>query len=308
MTTLTPIEWCDYSSNPIKYHNRETGNVVWACVKKSDGCTNCYSEALARRWNKGLPFARPNIDKVEPFLDEKELRQLATDPKLSGTRVFIGDMTDIFGSWVPDAMLAHLFGVFASRKDVTFLCLTKRPERAATLLGSVRFPYDVRSTGHLDWPLANVWLGTSVENQEAADERIPHLLKVPAAVRFLSCEPLLGPVDLFRYSEWEGALRGVGVVLSGGRTPDTPDYPSEGYDDSYPGIDWVIIGGESGPKYRPMEITWLNDLANQCLNADVPVYVKQDSGLYPGRQGRIPECRWLHQFPAPAAVAPGDRP
>lgn len=125
------------------------------------------------------------------------------------------------------------------------------------------------------FPLPNVWVGTSVEDQRAADERIPHLLKIPAAVRFLSCEPLLGPVDLWHYDEDEGAMRGPGVIVSGGMTPSTPDFPPEGYDDSQPGIDWVIVGGESGPGARACNLEWIHSLVRQCRDAAVPVFVKQ---------------------------------
>jgi hypothetical protein len=117
----------------------------------------------------------------------------------------------------------------------------------------------------------------------------------------LSCEPLLGSVNLWECDEWNGRLVGVGIIASGGRTPDTADYPSEGYDDSYPGIDWVIVGGESGARHRQMQLGWLTSIVDQCREADVPVFVKQDSGMYPERQGRIPDEYMLKQFPASAA-------
>jgi len=274
MTTKTAISWTDYSSNPIKYRDREDGRTVWACVKKSGGCANCYSEALALRCYKGRAFNRPNIDKVEPFFDENEAKKLLSTRAIpSGSKVFVGDMTDVFGSWVPEATLVRLFSVFAARKDVTFQVLTKRPERAAALLSKVVFPYEVRRNGHLDWPLPNVWLGTSVEDQAAADSRIPHLLSVPAAVRFLSCEPLLGTVNI------------------------DPDWMMD--------LDWVIVGGESGPKHRPMDLNAFKSICAQVRVAGgVATYVKQDSGLYPGRQGRIPDDLWLHQWPESKAMVP----
>lgn len=326
-----------YSSNPIKYRDRETGRVVWACVKKSSGCTNCYSEALALRWNKGQAFSRPNIDKVAPFLDEKEMKRLATDPKLSGKRVFIGDMTDIFGSWIPDDFLDHLFAIFAWRQDVTFQLLTKRPARMAAwfaekfqhhtidgprigwgdrsdrvfkrMQDSPHLTIDPFNDAHWNadgsykwpgWPLPNVWLGTSVENQAAADVRIPHLMAAPAAVRFLSCEPLLGRVDL-----------GFREMLCATDDPDTGP-PHTGWDRPYgrwgaacrPPISWVIVGGESGPKHRPMDLPAALDIIEQCKAAGVSVFVKQDSGQYPGRQGRIPDEMFLHQFPAAPSTQP----
>ena len=136
---------------------------------------------------------------------------------------------------------------------------------------------DYKPWGYLKklWPLPNVWLGVSVENQKAADERIPNLIKTPAAIRFLSMEPLLENVEIFRFDEEEQALRGVGVVRSGGMTPSTPDSPPEGCDDSYPGIDWVIIGGESGRGARECNLDWIHSITEQCSAAEVPVFVKQ---------------------------------
>jgi protein gp37 len=323
MSNTTAIAWTDFSSNPVKYRDRETGKTVWACVKKSTGCTHCYSEALALRWNKGRAFARPNIDKVVPFLDEQEMKRLATDPKLAGRKVFIGDMTDIFGSWVEDDILDHLFAVFAWRQDVTFQCLTKRPLRMAAWFAE-RFQHHtidgprvgwhgreervferMQDSPYIDidpfndahwktdgtyrwpgWPLPNVWLGTSVEDQRAADERIPHLLNTPAAVRFLSCEPLLGPIEFSDVTKRSDAVQQLGHKAMSG-------------------IDWVIVGGESGPGHRAMDLAWLTSIVKQCLGVDVAVFTKQDSGQYPGKQGRIPDDVWnLKQFPLAASAPP----
>jgi protein gp37 len=115
----------------------------------------------------------------------------------------------------------------------------------------------------------------SVEDQRRAEERIPHLLATPAAVRFLSCEPLLGPVDLWHMDEDAGAMRGPAVVRSGGMTSSTAHGPPEGYDDSYPGIDWVIVGGESGGGARPFDLAWARSLVAQCRAASVACFVKQ---------------------------------
>jgi protein gp37 len=320
-----------FSSNPIKYRDRETGKAVWACVKKSSGCSSCYAEALALRWNKGRAFTRPNLALVEPFLDEKEMKRLATDPKLFGKRVFVGDMTDIFGSWVPNDFLDRLFAVFALRQDVTFQCLTKRPARMAAYLGSdddverrvgqAAFPiandagmdWDYRWRKWHDgreadrWPLPNVWLGTSVENQAAADERIPHLLRTPAAVRFLSCEPLLASVDLqrVRLGKLPGQIGEFDQFIDAvrGRHCDGMGFER----DLKRGLDWVITGGESGPKHRTMDLDWARQIIEQCQRYGVATYVKQDSGLYPGRQGRIPDALWLHQFPEAHVVALAER-
>lgn len=305
----TSIGWTDFSSNPIKYRDRETGQVVWACVQAADECRHCYAEALASRWNKGHAFTRPNLAKVEPFLDEAELRLLARSPKLAGQKLFLGDMTDIFGDWVPDEWLIRLWGLFFLRQDVTWQLLTKRPKRLADFTERLTSTQAYLASQELQhdginrveqWPLPNVWAGTSAGSQRTADLFIPELLRAKVAVRTLSAEPLIASMTLWAWDEDEGALRGPGVVVSGGMMASTPDYPPEGYDDSYPGIDWVMVGGESGAGYRPMELDWLRQVVEQCKAAGVPVYVKQDAAHHPGQRGRIPDDLWIHQFPAPA--------
>lgn len=260
----TGIEWCDYSSNVIRYRNAD-GKTVWACAKVSDGCKNCYSEATAHRYRKGGPFTLQQVRKVTPYFDEGEAKKLLTSKKLSGKRVFIGDMTDVFGEWVPFEILDQLFAVFALRPDVTFQVLTKRPQRMAEYLNQSYMPGAICDTAILKfrkylhesewkehesgtykklvgptWPLENVWLGCSVEDQPNADSRLPHLRECPAAIRFLSVEPLLSKIRL-----------------------------------NLDGIDWVIIGGESGPHARPCDIDWIRSIVEQCKEADVAVFVKQ---------------------------------
>lgn len=276
----TSIEWTDFSSNPLQYRDQK-GNVVWGCVKKSSGCANCYSEAIALRFERGGPFTRAAMEGVTPFLDEKELKHILTaktvgGKPVSGSRCFLGDMTDVFGEWVPDGLLDRLFAAMALRPDVTFQILTKRADRMARYYadghrngrGTHTSVFVARQMCYLanqygidpvkldeviglggKWP-ANIWLGTSVENQPAADERIPHLLATPAAVRFLSCEPLLGPIDFRKVPEFNR----VGTDLSGW---------------------WVIVGGESGPGARPMQLEWASAIVRQCKAASVPVFVKQ---------------------------------
>jgi protein gp37 len=294
MAQETTIEWCDATSNPLKYRDRATGETVWGCLKTSPGCAHCYSEAIAQRFDRGGPYTRATMDGLEPFLDDKELRQLLRSKKLTGKRVFLGDMTDVFGEWVPDELLDRLFAVMALRPDVTFQILTKRAERTARYYarltemqdrGLVRFiesPFaaalrDVsRLAGHPlpgnaplmvidNWPLKNLWLGVSVENQAAADERIPHLLATPAGVRFLSCEPLLGPVDL---TPWIDFDKGFGA----GWEAVADDGATRYY---RPPIHWVICGCESGHGRRPMEEAWATSLAQQCETAGVAFFMKQ---------------------------------
>jgi len=167
--------------------------------------------------------------------------------------VFVNSMSDLFHEEVPEQFIIEVFAVMAAASQHTFQVLTKRPERMRAF------------TWALSWLLPNVWLGVSVENQRWT-ARIDDLRTAPAVVRFLSCEPLLGPLEL--------DLRG---------------------------IDWVIVGGESGPRYRPMRLEWLADIVAQCDAAGVPVHVKQDSGRRPGQQGRIPDHLWRRkEFPGGA--------
>jgi len=257
----TEISWTDFSSNPIRYRDA-TGRVVWACVHASDGCIHCYAETLAHRYGKGGPFTANVTAKVTPFLDEKEMRILLTSSKLTGKRVFLGDMTDVFGEWVPDEMLASLFAVLFARPDVMFQILTKRADRMRgfmTALYDQSFDAGWARTGILP----NVWLGVSVEDQRRADERIPLLLETPAAVRFLSCEPLLGPLNLKDY-----AFRCENVVH------DEPDWDGDIVEQKS-ALHWVIVGGESGPGARPCSLRDVRRIVRDCQQAAVPVFVKQ---------------------------------
>ena len=288
----THIQWCDYSANVIKYRD-EDGKSVWACVKVSAGCTNCYAEALAKRYGRGGPFTVGATAKVTPYFDEAEAKALLSPKRLpAGSKVFIGDMTDVFGPWVPDELLDRLFAVFALRPDVVFQVLTKRPERMREYLaGGERHTPIIAAMNAIAavgavairWPLPNVWLGTSVEDQVRANERIGHLLATPAAVRFLSCEPLLGPIDahdgLWQHREiTTGPMAGRGAYAE-------------------KGVDWVICGGESGPGARPCDLGWLKSIAAQCRAAGVACFFKQVSGPRPGMPAGDPDLDGLKEFP-----------
>jgi protein gp37 len=220
----TAIGWTDFSANLLKYRN-QNGEVVWACVHASEGCRFCYSEALAKRWGRGEAFTAENMKALTPFFDEKEAAQIIKSKKISGKKVFINDMTDLFGEWVSDAIIDQHFAVFAMRPDVTLQILTKRAKRmhdyfaaewhrrVAALLAANRDVFAVaddyntqfaqgRSFGsltcgpHESRVLPNVHLGVSIEDQADADARLPWLLETPAAVRWASVEPMLGQVDL----------------------------------------------------------------------------------------------------------------
>lgn len=310
----TNIEWTDFSANPLKYRDK-AGKVVWGCVKCSSGCANCYSEAIAQRFGRGGPFTAATMRDLTPFLDEKELRHILTAQKIggklvAGARCFLGDMTDVFGEWVPDELLDRLFGVLAVRHDVTFQVLTKRAERMAQyfagdyrtrlLMANVSWTVadDAAIRFGADYELKHVHFGVSVENQEAADARIPHLLKVPAAVRFLSCEPLLGAVDLTQ-AGFDG--RFVTNPLTGS-VPYRPDLGN-----SSPRINWVIVGGESGSGARMFNVEWARSLVQQCKGAGVACFVKQlgerpvradgrPLGAYDAEEGEFPRCSRCGHF------------
>ena len=248
----TSISWCTKVFNPVR-----------GCSIVSDGCRNCYAQRQAHRFNfKDGPY-------------EGLTRMTSSGPKWTGVikvvekhlddpihwhnpeRIFVGSMSDLFHPQVPDSLVLRVWRTMRLTERHTYLILTKRADR-------------MRDWSHVmnDPPLPNVHVGVSVENQAMADERIRLLLETPAAVRWLSCEPLLGPIDL---TDW--------LLME-------------------PPIDWVVVGGESGPGHRPMKIEWLESIVYQCGATATPVYVKQDSGPRPGKQGRIPDELWAHkEFP-----------
>ena len=251
--TKTSIEWAEAVWNPI------TG-----CTKVSPGCANCYAERMAKRLKamgvRGYENAvsdrgywTGNIKLVGSALYEPlHWRQ----PK----RVFVNSMSDLFHENVPDTMLSQIFGVMDQVRvtgiGTVFMILTKRPLRMYEWI-SRWFEND----DHPHKVFENVWLGVSVEDQQRADERIPLLLQTPAAVRFISSEPLLGEIKL---QGWDGVLQRnyLDREFIGDRSKRGP-------------IDWVICGGESGPKARPMHIDWARSLRDQCQAAGVPFLFKQ---------------------------------
>lgn len=239
------IEWLNGGStwNPLRARNKATGQVGWFCVHASAGCENCYAEQR----NKGffqlgtrVDYKAQNQKKVEIFLDEQTLKQPLhwKKPRL----VFPCSMTDLFGEFHTDGQIEKVFNVMYRAKAHTFIVLTKRAERMYDFVSKSAFLSNA--------PLENVWLMVSVEDQKTADERIPWLLKIPSAVRGVSYEPGLGPVRL-----------------------DWPlDHPQR---TALSQLDWVIIGGESGPRARMFDIQWAYDAVAQCLVGGVPVFVKQ---------------------------------
>jgi protein gp37 len=258
--------------------------------------------------------------------------------------IFVNSMSDLFHENVTDEMRDRIFAVMALCPRHTFQVLTKRPERMLEYVSGayvdrveeltvweqfgdcaqhiskvakwVPPEYDHTDSGHRmmnagywdwhpKWPLPNVWLGVSVENQAAADERIPMLLQTPAAVRFLSCEPLLGPVDLtcipceHNESSIAGAV-GTYNAVAGSWWPALGD-ANEEYKrrlEELPRLDWVICGGESGPGARPMEQAWAESLRDQCAAAGVAYFMKQMGSVFGPNKGHdVPAELDIKQFP-----------
>lgn len=239
MAAKSSIEWTEMTWNPV------TG-----CVKISKGCTHCYAERMAKRLT-AMGSSR-YVNGFAPTLHD-DLVDLPRRWKKPRT-VFVNSMSDLFQEAVPDDFIARVFETMAACPQHTFQILTKRSERVAAL-------------GHkLPWP-ANVWMGVSVENAKVLD-RIDDLRSVPAQVRFLSCEPLIGPL---------GAL-------------------------DLAGIHWVIVGGESGPKARPMRETWAQDIREQCEDQGIAFFFKQWGGVRKEKFGRELNGRTYDAMPGQRVI------
>jgi len=282
MADRTGIEWTDATWSP-----------TLGCTKVSPGCDNCYAMRTVHRMSfnpnekvssaaEGLTAYRPGVGPVWTNLvrelpDRLDLPLRWRKPR----RIFVDSQSDLFHERVSDEFIARVFAVMSAAAQHTFQVLTKRHGRMRSLLSDDSFVAAVRRarfafphtavTDTPAWPLPNVWLGVSVENQKWADIRIPALLDTPAAVRFLSCEPLLGPVGL---STWLPCPRPAGACgdMSGGCCECA--HPANG-----PGAnrspDWVIVGGESGRGARPMLAGWARLLRDQCVAAGIPFHFKQ---------------------------------
>ena len=284
----TGIEWTHIPGyrgetwNPLAAFDRETGERGWFCTHVSEGCRNCYAE----RMNVDQPFGMGTGHEYKhQNLKKIEWRLMNVDQPIRWQKpraVFVNSMTDLFHEDVPFEMIDKIFASMALSPEHIFLILTKRPERMAEYTTDRKTPlryYAQKITMMADaaivgdkvsvpWPLPNVWLGTSCEDQETADERVPQLLKCPAAVRFISAEPLLGPVDL---AGGEDAALSPCSYLSG-----EWDWIDEEADCvRQAGLDWVIAGGESGPGARPMHPDWVRQIRDDCETADVPFFFKQ---------------------------------
>ncbi|MFE3031537.1 DUF5131 family protein [Streptomyces canus] len=268
---MTTIEWTDEVWNPT------TG-----CDRTSPGCDGCYALTMARRL-KGMGQAKYQTDgdprTSGPGFGIATHPDALTEPLRwrKSRRVFVNSMSDLFHAHVPVEFITDVWRTMQATPQHTYQILTKRAARLPRVLDRVH-----EALG-LTEPLPNVWLGVSVESQKYADLRIPALLETPAAVRFLSCEPLLGPIDL---SPWLRPAPGCGRVDPEDGTcthPDamTPechrwaDCPARTRYEDWGGPDWVIVGGESGPKARAMHPKWARQIRDACDVAGVPFFFKQ---------------------------------
>jgi len=244
MRAASSIEWTETTWNPV------TG-----CDRVSAGCDHCYALTLAKRLqamgsprytNDGDPRTSGPGFAVTLHPDLLDAPRAWRRPRT----VFVNSMSDLFHAKVPLDFIQSVFDTMAATPQHTYQVLTKRASRLARLAPK------------LPWP-ENVWMGVSVENGDAL-RRIDFLRQVPAAVRFLSCEPLLGPLD----------------------------------DLNLDGVSWVIVGGESGPQYRPIDLSWVTGVRDKCLAADVPFFFKQWGGRTPKAAGRLLDGRVWNEMPA----------
>lgn len=236
MSSQSDIEWTNATWNPV------TG-----CTKVSPGCVHCYAERFAERWRgiKGHPYEQGFDLKI--WTERLELPMSWKEPKL----IFVNSMSDLFHEKVPLSFIKKVFATIRKAHWHRFQVLTKRSDRLAAL------------ADQLEWP-QNLWMGVSVENRRALS-RLDDLKYVPAAVRFLSVEPL---------------LEGLGKI-------------------SLDGIDWVIVGGESGPGARPMEKEWVIEIRDQCKKKSIPFFFKQWGGVFKKRAGRTLERKTWDEMPTP---------
>lgn len=261
------IQWTEATWNPV------TG-----CSKVSPGCAHCYAETLTARY-AGSPGW---IGEHRPWTPENaahnvRLRPERLDQPLRWRRprlVFVNSMSDLFHELVPDAYIEEVFGVMGQAQQHTFQVLTKRPERMRDLLQAWSARGE-RPLGLLSpaWPLPNVWLGTSIENRRFVD-RADLLRGTPAAVRFISAEPLLGP--LLMESRCNSGCR---EVLHWSDDHDCSQHDLRELD--LAGIDWLIVGGESGPGHRPMEAQWVRDLRDASQRDHNDIIGPRSGGRFP---------------------------
>ncbi|MEH6500133.1 DUF5131 family protein [Halopseudomonas aestusnigri] len=302
MGDKTGIEWTDATWNPIR-----------GCSRVSEGCRNCYAEGVAKRFSgPGMPY-EGLIAKGGQWNGKVAVVGSAIGLPLRWVkprRIFVNSMSDLFHDSVPFEVIAEIFAIMAVTTRHTYQILTKRPERMLAFFewacDGEDYPYKILDVWPPDlpwqpatggrggydncgpgWPFQNIWLGVSVEDQATADQRIPLLLQAPAAVRWISAEPLLGPVEL-PYVEFHCDLCGGTGQLARwpkgkchqcgglGHRPAISTDPRFGTPlTPMRSISWVVVGGESGAKARPMHPDWAQSIRDQCVRAGVPFLFKQ---------------------------------
>ena len=292
--TRTNIEW---TRNPEDGSKGETWPVVTGCTPVSEGCRNCYAARMAAtrlryhpryaglatiengkaRWTGEVRF---NHDVLEQPLRWKKPRM-----------VFVASMGDLFHDSVLEQFIFRVLKVTRDTPQHTYQILTKRPGRMAPVMREYYARLRAAYGSKAEEPQRNLWLGVSVENQAAADERIPWLLKTPAAVHYVSVEPMLGSVQVSHYLQCYNYDHANCNDENGKCTA----CGGEGIPNS--GLDWVICGGESGPGARPMDEDWVRDLRDQCRAAGVSFFYKQK--LVNGRKISMPmlDGRTWQEFP-----------
>jgi protein gp37 len=278
MGDKSAIEWTDATWSPV------TG-----CTKTSPACASCYIERTVPFRTKGRRFVKGHIP-----LEFHENRIDAPLRWREPRTVFVCSTSDLFHDDVPWAFIERVFDVMQEAARHTFQVLTKRADNMRMFAENWAF--------HHGGPLPNVWLGVSVENQHFADERIPLLLQTPAAVRFLSCEPLLGKVLI------DNGTHSYFTCRSTITEDEADEKESRGEDfyccdsfmehgEHYHGIDWVIAGGESGPNVRPSNPDWFRSLRDQCVAVGVPFFFKQWGGRTSKSGGRLLDGVEWNQLP-----------
>lgn len=289
MSDGTAIEWTD-----------ATWNIVNGCTVHSPGCANCYAMQLAATRLKNIPsrvgLARMHNGHAQWTGEVRFNEAVLLDPLKwrRPRRIFVCAHGDLFHEKVPDEWIDRVFAVMALCPQHSFQVLTKRAERMRKYISRLadslarwrrlgdaiageigNDAYD--TAGECFWPIANVWLGVSVEDQARADERIPDLLETPAAVRWLSCEPLLGPLDLGEWFVCPNWSDDIPMDMTTGLRECCAkcDFTGIGGFSGLPIVDWVVAGGESGRDARPMHPAWARSLRDQCAAAGVPFLFKQ---------------------------------
>ncbi|SDC30295.1 protein gp37 [Sphingomonas sp. YR710] len=295
----------------------ETWNPIVGCSLESPGCKLCYAmrDAYRKQFHPNAKIAAKyegvatNVNGHIVWTGRLNFSEDALSiplRKRKPTTWFVNSMSDLFHPDVTDEQIDRVFAVMTMTPHHTYQVLTKRSERMRdylttfedrpeqfgealakiVLAAGLARDEGIAALDAMHWPLPNVWLGVSVEDQRRADERIPNLLATPAAVRFLSMEPLLGPVDLnssLGGTRWIGGQRGCagspernGAMHHGTGAPDCPRHLHHHHDDRcQPGLDWIIVGGESGPGARPMHPDWARKIRDDCSAANVPMFFKQ---------------------------------